>query len=89
MSIRTSKIQVAYNKLIKKQYIPTGASEIKYMKIEMPNKTRLEEQSSPGSINALNNNKHIKITYLFLFISTLNEVQSIVQSVVQSTSFDK
>ena len=30
----------------------------------MPNKTRLEKQSSPEPINALNNNKHIKITYM-------------------------
>ena len=46
----------------------------------MPNKTRLEEQSSPEPINALNNNKHI-IQIIFLN----NELQS----VVQSSSFDK
>ena len=32
----------------------------------MPNKTRLEKQSFPETINVLNNNKHIKITYIYL-----------------------
>ena len=45
----------------------------------MPNKTRLEP------INA-QNNKHIKITYIYIYINiTINELQS----VVQSSSFDK
>ena len=66
------------------QDIPTGASDIKYMSIWMPNKTRLKEQSFPEPINALNNNKHIKMAYIYLN-STINELQS----VVQSSSFDK
>ena len=52
----------------------------------MPNKTRLEKQSSPEPINALNNNTHIKITYIYIYLNiTINELQS----VVQSSSFDK
>ena len=31
----------------------------------MENKTRLEEQCSPEPIYVLNNNKHIKIPYIF------------------------
>ena len=52
----------------------------------MPNKTRLKEQRSSEPIDALNN-KYIKIRYIYIYIlnSTINELQS----VVQSSSFDK
>ena len=37
----------------------------------MSNKIRLKEQSSPEPIIALSNNKPIKITYIYIYISAL------------------
>ena len=62
MSIWTSKSK-AYRKIQ-----PTIRSDIKYMLIYIPNKTILEEQSSPEPIDALNNNKYIKITSIYIYI---------------------
>ena len=42
----------------------------------MPNKTRLKEQSSPEPINAPNNNKHIKIIYIYIYTFLQEEFYS-------------